>query len=94
MFINLVGNTPLSLPGPGPGALLSGQDNLSSGTQSDGFCSDHGNQQHWQMTGQTDSRITSGLNCTEVIISDYHDQDHYRYTDSTFLTSLPCTHRC
>lgn len=92
MFINLVGNTPLRLPGPG--ALLSGQDNLSSGTQSDGFCSDRGNQQHWQMTGQTDSRITSGLNCTEVIISDYHDQDHYRYPDSTFLMSLPRTHRC
>lgn len=71
--------------------LLSGQDNLS--TPSDGLCSGHGNQQHWQVTGQRDPRITSGLNCREVIHSGYHDPDRSRYTDSRFLMSLGCTHQ-
>lgn len=74
-------------------ALLSGQDNLSGETHSDGFCSDHGNHQHWQLVGLTDSRVTSGLSCIEAINSDCHDHDHYRYTDSTFLMSLGCTHQ-
>lgn len=75
-------------------ALPSWQDGPnSSRTIRAGFCSDHGSRHHWP-NHWTDivSRTASGLNPTEVITSDYHDQNQYRYTNTQRLSPVPAMH--
>lgn len=89
--MNLVGNT--LLLGPGAGHCSLGRTISAGKLTVMGSALIMEISKHWQMIGLTDSRITPGLNGTQVINSDYHDQDHYRCTDSTFLMSLGRTHQ-